>query len=323
MKNKGYRSLEIKDEVNRREFLKLSSGLGSVVGVGLLLGTPPVWSSKNGLASQENQTKTNIKDALAVARTKTSLPGPFPGRVIEIHDPKAMTEDKPAPEIIDAMVKKGITRLTGKNMAESFPLFFKKSDIVGIKVNPVGPGLISTRLEVVDAVIDWLLKGGLKRENIIIWDRFDYMLKDAGFTPERYPGIGIEGLQTMDEEAAAGKKQDDSAWLDKSGHHVSEKNFDKNCFYWADVEGPKTKPISINMSLVVNTHISENSLLKNLPRSLISLFLKIQAPAYPWPQKISAMALSATLTGSINHYFSMSVQKFMLSRSFVTNLCST
>ena len=241
MKNKGYRSLEIKDEVNRREFLKLSSGLGSVVGVGLLLGTPPVWSSENGLASQENQPKTNIKDVLSVARTKTSLPGPFPGRVIEVHDPKAMAEDKPAPEVVDAMVKKGITRLTGKNMTESFSLFFKKNDIVGIKVNPVGPGLISTRLEVVDSVIDWLLKGGLKRKNIIIWDRFDYMLTDAGFTPERYPGIGIEGLQTMDEAAAAGKKQDDSDWLDKSGHHVSEKNFDKNCFYWADVEGPKDK----------------------------------------------------------------------------------
>ena len=97
MKNKGYRSLEIKDKVTRREFLKLSSGLGSVVGVGLLLGTPPVWSSKNGLASQENQTKTNIKDVLSVTRTKTSLPGPFPGRVIEVHDPEAMAEDKPAP----------------------------------------------------------------------------------------------------------------------------------------------------------------------------------------------------------------------------------
>jgi len=241
MKNKGYRSLEIKNEVNRREFLKLSGGLGSVAGMGLLLGTPPVWSSKNALASQENQTKTNVKDVLSAARTKTSLPGPFPGRVIEVHDPEAMAEDKPAPEVIDTMVKKGITRLTGKNMAESFPLFFKKSDIVGIKVNPVGAGLISTRLQVVDSVIDWLLKGGLKRENIIIWDRFDYMLEDAGYTSERYPGIGIEGLQTMDEAAAAGKKQDDSAWLDESGHHVSEKNFDKNCFYWADVEGPKDK----------------------------------------------------------------------------------
>jgi hypothetical protein len=111
--------------------------------------------------------------------------------------------------------------------------------VIGIKVNPVGAGLISTRLEVVDAVIAWLVLGGIQRKNIIIWDRFDYMLRDAGFTPTRYPGIGIEGLQTMDEAAVEGKTQDNSRWLDTAGRHVSEKNFDPDVFYFADVEAPK------------------------------------------------------------------------------------
>jgi len=110
---------------------------------------------------------------------------------------------------------------------------------VGIKVNPVGAGLISTRLEVVDAIIAWLRKGGIPSENIIIWDRFDYMLTDAGFVPERFPGIGIEGLQTMDEEAAEGKRKDNSRWLTKDGKHISSNNFDKEVYYWVDVEGPK------------------------------------------------------------------------------------
>ena len=114
--------------------------------------------------------------------------------------------------------------------------------MVGLKVNPVGPGLISTRLELVDAVIDWLTSCGLPRKNIVIWDRFDYMLKDAGFTPERFPGIGIEGLQTMDEAAAEGKTQDNSKWLNADGTHVSAPNFDQQVFYWADVEGPKDLP---------------------------------------------------------------------------------
>ncbi|MCK4754498.1 MAG: DUF362 domain-containing protein, partial [Calditrichia bacterium] len=106
-------------------------------------------------------------------------------------------------------------------------------------VNPVGAGLISTRLEVVDTVIDWLVRNGLPKENIAIWDRFDYMLADAGFTPERYPGVRIEGLQTMDEAAAAGETDDDSKWLDAQGNHVSQSNFDKDIYYWADVEGPE------------------------------------------------------------------------------------
>ncbi len=97
-------------------------------------------------------------------------------------------------KVVTSMFEKGIMGLTGKSMAKSFKLFFDKNDVVGIKVNPVGAGLISTRLEVVDAVVAWLKQGGLPAKNIIIWDRFDYMLADAGFTAARYPGITIEGL---------------------------------------------------------------------------------------------------------------------------------
>ena len=35
---------------------------------------------------------------------------------------------------------------------------------------------------VVDAIVAWLRRGGLPAKNIVIWDRFDYMLADAGFT---------------------------------------------------------------------------------------------------------------------------------------------
>jgi len=137
------------------------------------------------------------------------------------------------------MFEKGMAALTGKDLAVSFGLFFQKDDVVGIKINPVGAGLISTRLEVVDAIIGWLAASGLPRRNIVIWDRFDYMVKDAGFTPERFPGVSFEGLQTMDEAAAEGKAKNNSRWLRADGTHVSVDNFDKDFYYWADVEGPK------------------------------------------------------------------------------------
>ena len=140
------------------------------------------------------------------------------------------------------MFQKGLTELTGKDIKKSFGLFFEKEDLVVIKVNPVGPGIISTHLEVVDSIIRWLTQNGISEKNIIIWDRFDYMLTDAGFTQERYPGIEMVGLQTMDEKAASGEKDDDSNWLDKDGKHISQSNFDKTIYYWADVDGPKDKP---------------------------------------------------------------------------------
>ena len=73
-------------------------------------------------------------------------------------------------------------------------------------------------------MIQWLYNK-VPEERIVIWDRFDYMLKDAGFTAERFPGVQIEGLQTMDE---TGNK-----WRDAAGNHVSNDNFDLDVFYFA------------------------------------------------------------------------------------------
>jgi hypothetical protein len=212
-----------------------------------------VWAQEKQQVAPPARVKTNIDDALKVPKTKHSLPGPFPGRVVEVHDSKAMVNDKPVPEVVRTMFEKGVERLTGENLKKSFRLFFEKEDVVGIKVNPVGAGLINTRLEVVDATIDWLIKSGIKPGNIVIWDRYDFMLKEAGFTPERYPGIGIVGLQTMgeidgegegkdkSENESKGKRERPSIWLDKDGNHVSAGNFDMDAYYWADVEGPKDK----------------------------------------------------------------------------------
>ncbi len=239
--NWGYRTMPERFQVRRRDFLKLSAA-----GAGLILGSPTLWAQDAQKPQPPAKPKTNIEDALKIPRTKYSLPGPFPGKVVQVHHAEAMTEQNINAEIVKQMVETGIQRLTGMNLDKSFKLFFEKDDVVGIKVNPVGAGLISTRLEVVDAIIDWLVKNGIKPENIIIWDRFDYMLADAGFTRERYAGIGIEGLQTMDEEAAEGKAKDDSRWLNPDGTHVSAKNFDMDVYYWADVDGPKEDKAYLN-----------------------------------------------------------------------------
>lgn len=223
-------------KVDRRDFLKTG------IKAGLLLGTPTLWAQEKEKAKENTRIKTNIDDVLKIPKTKYSLPGLFPGKVVEIHNEGAMKDNKPDEKVISSMFRQGMQLLTKKNPKDSFALFFQKNDVVGIKVNPVGPGLISTRLELVDAIIQWLTDNGIPKGNIIIWDRFDYMLTDAGFTPQRFPGIGLEGLQTMDEDAAAGKTNDNSRWLAKDGNHVSAKNFDKDVYYWADVEGPKDLP---------------------------------------------------------------------------------
>lgn len=236
MSRSFYRSIGSDWAMDRRRFLKIGSGAG------LVLGTPTLWAQEAKKKAPPPKPKTNVEEALKVARTRFSLPGLFPGRVTEIHHPGVIKDKKIQAEPVFKMFEQGIQMLTGKNMKESFKLFFSPDDVIGIKVNPVGPGLISTRLEVVDAIISWLKEGGVPAKNIIIWDRIDFMLKDAGFVPERFPGIGIVALQTMDEAAAEGKTKDNSRWLDKSGKHLSIGNFDKDVYYWADVDGPTDMP---------------------------------------------------------------------------------
>ncbi len=217
---------------DRRAFLK-AAGLA---GAALVLGRP------DSLAQNPapERIATNVADVLKIPRTRLSLPGLFPGRVVE-----ARAADLPVAggrsgtKQVSLLFEKGLEALTGRSADASFGLFFSPDDVVGIKVNPVGAGLISTRPETVETVIAWLARNGLPKSNIVIWDRFDYMLKDAGFTQERFPGVAIEGLQTMDEAAAEGKKADHSGWRLPDGTHVSAGRFDPDRYYWADVEAEK------------------------------------------------------------------------------------
>ncbi len=142
--------------------------------------------------------------------------------------------------VLDRMLSRCLAKLTGEpNGVDGWKKLFSPNDIVGIKVNCLFGKGVSTRPEVADAIARGLMSAGVKPSNIIIWDRFDYMLTAAGFTPERFPGVAIEGLQTMDEAAAEGKTNDNSKWLRPDGSHVSAPNFDLDAFFWADVEGPK------------------------------------------------------------------------------------
>ncbi len=213
-----YHPMSDRFPVDRREFIRL--GACSAAASRLVLG---------GLAFGDQaplpEVQTNIGDFMKVPKTRFSLPGPFPGKVVKITDARALVADKFDGSAIAGMVKKGITTLTGKDMKASFGMFFDRKDVVGLKVNPVGAPLINTRLEVIDAVIAWLTDNGVPPSNIVIWDRFDYMLKDAGITAQRFPGVGIEGLQTMDENG--------NNWRDKDGNHLSVNNFDRSVYYYA------------------------------------------------------------------------------------------
>jgi hypothetical protein len=213
--------------VDRREFVR-TAGAGVVVAGGIVLGVPSVGEEK------PPEVETNIGDFMKVPKTRLSLPGLFPGRVVKVTDLRVLRDEKVDGKVAAEMVERGIRTLTGKSLKDSFALFFSRDDVVGIKVNPVGPPLIHVKPEVVDALIAWLADNGIPKRNVVIWDRFEGMLKEAGYTADRFPGVGIEGLQTMDERG--------SGWKAVDGSHVSTANFDLGVYYLAkDVFGRSVK----------------------------------------------------------------------------------
>jgi len=219
MNKRRYRPMSGPCHVSRREFVR-TVGTCSVAAGGLVLGVPAFGEQGTPPPAVE----TNIADFMKVPKGRYAIPGPFPGKVVKVTDARSLVQDRIDGRVVAEMVQKGITNLTGKSMKDSFKLFFEKSDVVGIKVNPVGPPLIHTHEELAEAVIRWLVDNGLPPGNIVIWDRFDYMLADAGYTPARFPGVRIEGLQTMDEKG--------NNWRGKDGNHLSISNFDRDAFYF-------------------------------------------------------------------------------------------
>jgi hypothetical protein len=229
--------------VNRRDFVKTLGAASAMTAGGVVLAGPAFGQAAQAPAPPE----TNLADFLKVPKTSRSLPGPFPGKVVKVTDKRSLVAETFDAKVIGEMVEKGIATLTGKNLEDSFRLLIDPRDIIGLKVNPVGPPLISTRPELVDAVIKWLVDNGIKKTNIVIWDRFDYMLTDAGFTKDRFPGVAIEGLQTMDEKG--------NKWRGPDGNHVSIDNFDKDVFYY--VKGVVGKGVKgyPNDEFYLNQHV--------------------------------------------------------------------
>ncbi len=221
--------------LNRRKFF-------SIIGAGTaVLAVKPII----GLASENEQAKekptTNIKDAAKIPRKPTSMPGKYPGRVIMVKNSGSVVNNEPVEAVAYLMLQKAMLELTGqKNLNKAWRTFVNPGEKIGLKVNPVAGKELSTSHAVVKSVVKQLTESGIKRQDIIIWDRRDMELKDAGFTAENYPGIRITGTEMKDESGS---------FYDKDGKLYGERNIDKEWFYWADVESEydsETMPYMIN-----------------------------------------------------------------------------
>jgi hypothetical protein len=109
--------------------------------------------------------------------------------VVTVHDPQATDAFRARPEIVRAMVDRGITNLTGKaTVADAWRSIVCTQDTAGLTKEVIGlkvysmPGPNSgTRPAVVAAIVEGLLAAGVPPKHIIVWDRQLWQLRLAGF----------------------------------------------------------------------------------------------------------------------------------------------
>jgi len=285
----GEKNANIPDAVSRRGFFRLgAAGAAGAAGLALTRSLPgqDKPAEHKPPAQQPVDIKTNVDEIKAIPRTKDSMPGKFPGRVVKLDTGKVMADGKIDAARVKSAVERGMTELTGESeMTKAWSLFVSPKDIVGIKINPIGGKTISTKPEVVDVIIAGLTAAGVPKSNIVIWDRRLHQMPDAGFTAERFPGIALAGTEM---------RGPNNEFYDEKGELWAKDNIDREAkFYFADLEMPYnknllaaminqgkesyfTKVVTQKVTKIINVPILKNSggtvtlCLKNLSYGSIS-----------------------------------------------------
>jgi uncharacterized protein (DUF362 family) len=158
--------------VNRRTFLEAS--VAAIAGSVLLAHSPVRAATQRTLATS---------NALGI-------PGPFRGRVVEVYHPDSMVHGRVEAAAVRAMVRRGMTALTGiEDPVGAWRRFFEPGDVVGIKVNPVGAPYAITSFALLHAVIDGVRSAGITAPDVIVFDRYRREFLRAGYADQLPAGV--------------------------------------------------------------------------------------------------------------------------------------
>ena len=148
-------------KLNRRQFLRLAAGVGSI---GTLSTLPAFTQTRTGQLQPEN--------------TQTIPLTP----VVEAVGKEVWKDDQLDEDAASELVDQAMMKLTGRTSAkEAWRDIVLPDDIVGIKINPLGGPELSTHAIIVDKIVEGLYSAGVLRKQVIIWDRFEEHLLNAGY----------------------------------------------------------------------------------------------------------------------------------------------
>ena len=225
----GEKDASPSDKFSRRKFFGTAAMAAAGVALAPRLSSQEQAKSEKPPAAPPADIKTNIDEVRGIPRVEGSLPGKYPGKVVRVKTGANPVGQKIDGDRVRKEINAGMAELTGeKKMGMAWGQFVGPRDVVGIKVNPIGGDILSTKPEVVDVIIEGLLEAGVPKANIVIWDRRLFQLEEAGFTAARFPGIRILGTEI---------KGPNGGFYDDKGELWAKDNIDREALpYVADVE---------------------------------------------------------------------------------------
>lgn len=116
-------------------------------------------------------------------------------QVVIVENPRAVSQYEADPVVSQTMVDRGLTNLTGKaSVKDAWLSLVTTNDVVGIKVYSLAGSISGTRPAVVEAIARGLIAAGLPPQHVIIWDKREDDLRDAGFLAlAKKLGVRAEG----------------------------------------------------------------------------------------------------------------------------------
>jgi uncharacterized protein (DUF362 family) len=140
----------------------------------------PIWSAGQGAEPAE----ASAGQPGATQEPDAPQPAPVPARsyVYRVQSPDAIADYETNSAVVRRMVDDLVMAATGEQtVASAWGSLVKPSDVVGIKVCTNGAPLFSSHPAVVNAIVAGLADAGVPRQNIVVWDREEHLLKVAGY----------------------------------------------------------------------------------------------------------------------------------------------
>ena len=152
-----------RDALDRRQFLtRLAAGVG---GIGGALSALPAVAQLSSGQLQPDATQS----------------GPLTP-VVEAIGTEVWDGDRLNEEAVSELINQAMMKLTGRASAkEAWRDIVLPDDVVGIKINPLGGPELSTHSIIVDKIVEGVYGAGVLKKQIVIWDRFEDHLLNAGY----------------------------------------------------------------------------------------------------------------------------------------------